>query len=357
MEVKEKFNISWKTAAFVALGWVIFSTLNFSIRYYYGVSSLEMEALNLLLLVTLATSYSLATLFFIHYFSLLRLGFSQLALLLIPIAMVAGGLLTLTTLFGVALYYLIVGYASEMVIFFAEFVPNWLVSAILMYLWSIFYVAWKIYLRWHVEKKKNEAMTVALQTAEVQNLNSQLNPHLLFNSLNNIRSLMLVDVDKARTMLTHLSDILRYSLVSHGQLTSLSEEFAMVKSYLELVSIQYEERLQVDIEYDPTLDTCKIPPLVLQMLIENAIKHGIDKLEEGGQLKINITPLNESHFRIEISNPGTLNLTETNHNEKNSARIGLVNIQDRLKILYDGDASFTIEQENNNVVATVTLPR
>jgi LytS/YehU family sensor histidine kinase len=120
-----------------------------------------------------------------------------------------------------------------------------------------------------------------LKESQLNTLKGQINPHFMFNSLNNIRGLMLEDVTAARNMLTSLSETLRYSLTkSESNSIALEDELDMVKNYIELSKIQLESRLQFESFIDENSLSTQIPPMIIQMLIENAIKHGISNLIE-----------------------------------------------------------------------------
>jgi len=219
-------------------------------------------------------------------------------------------------------------------------------------MWSLLYFAINYLLRWRQSEIDKISLSGALKEAQLNTLIGQVNPHFMFNSLNNIRSLMLEDVDKARDMLTLLSKVLRYSLTSHKkQFISLQQELSILQDFIDLSAIHLEERLQ----YQP--DICcnnldiKVPPMIIQMLIENAIKHGISEVKGGGQLKLLINQ-DESNLIIVVTNPGSLSGTTTNI----STGLGLENIRKRLLLLYNGRASLSIKEENNQVDATMILP-
>ncbi|WP_194851815.1 sensor histidine kinase [Nonlabens antarcticus] len=181
-------------------------------------------------------------------------------------------------------------------------------------------------------------------------LKGQINPHFMFNSLNNIRGLMLEDVDKARDMLTQLSEMLRFSLSrKDDDYVPLREEVAVVRNYIALSKIQLEERLQYEEIIAPGTLSIEVPPMLIQMLIENAIKHGINTMKAGGKVTLEIEK-KEGQLIIQITNDGSLT------GNKASTKIGIHNIQQRLKLLYNHEASFTLTQNETGVIATVQIP-
>ncbi|MEM6807238.1 MAG: histidine kinase, partial [Bacteroidota bacterium] len=178
-------------------------------------------------------------------------------------------------------------------------------------------------------------------------------PHFVFNALNNIRALILEDPQKARDMLLNFSDLFRYSLKHSDQVkVELAEEIEIVNQYLELLSIQYEDKLSYEIELDDSLDKIQIPPMVLQLLVENAVKHGISQRKEGGTIKINISE-KASELRIQVENSGRL---KKGNKLGEKLGVGLKNISSRLELIYNGKASFQIYEEQESVIAQLNIP-
>ena len=199
-------------------------------------------------------------------------------------------------------------------------------------------------------KVKQLQLEANLKEAQLNTLKGQINPHFMFNSLNNIRGLMLEDVDKARGMLTNLSETLRYSLTkSDVNSISLEDELEMVENYVEISKIQFENRLQFETEIDSNSLSKQIPPMIIQMLVENALKHGISNLKSGGKVKL-LTIIKDNQLQIEVANSGTLQKSE------NTTHLGLQNIKKRLELLYGKEATFTLKEIENEVVATIKMP-
>lgn len=125
---------------------------------------------------------------------------------------------------------------------------------------------------------------------QIANLKAQLNPHFLFNTLNSINAMVSKDVNQTREMIAGLSDMLRYSIRSfEKEQVVLSEELDFVKQYLKLEKHRHGERLQYTIDVDKELLNVEIPPMIIQPIVENAVKHGIAPTEKGGSVKIVIT--------------------------------------------------------------------
>lgn len=216
--------------------------------------------------------------------------------------------------------------------------------------WGIFYVVIKSTFRLRNEKIRRLELEAALKEAQLNTLKGQINPHFMFNSLNNIRGLILEDPGKSREMLTRLSEMLRASLNSNKtDVIPLDEEIQTVQNYVALSKIQMEDRLSFDLNIRNGLEDATIPPMVLQLLVENAIKHGIASLPKGGCVTLNIQNKEDS-LEILVSNDGYFN------NQNSESGLGLKNIKDRLAILYGGEASFDIGNEDGKVVARLIIP-
>ncbi len=223
-------------------------------------------------------------------------------------------------------------------------------SFITIFGWTIFYLSVKIVAKLNANRVERAELNATLRQAQLNTLKGQINPHFMFNSLNNIRGLMLEDVDRSRDMLTKLSEMLRYSLTKNNvNAIRLEEELEMVENYIALSKIQFEDRLSFIKEVkEETLDI-KIPPMIIQLLIENAAKHGISNLKAGGTIKL-ITDVDRENLIIQVINTGSLQIAQ------DSTQLGLKNIQQRLRLLYGNEASFDIKEVDNEVVASINIP-
>lgn len=210
----------------------------------------------------------------------------------------------------------------------------------------------------------------SLKDAQLSNLSNQLNPHFLFNALNNIRFMMHENTTHAENMLIALSDILRYSLASseHVKVT-LNQELDIIGRYISIVSIQMEERLQYSQQVAPALQHYLLPPMMLQMLIENAIKHGLDSIAGGGRLSLTAAE-HDATLVFSISNdlaPTSTNMTTNSTTQATTQAttnigIGLDNIRQRLLLLYGEQASLHISNHQSEhampqFVVTLTIPK
>ena len=211
--------------------------------------------------------------------------------------------------------------------------------------WSLIYFVFHFFVNFKKIEIEKWRLEVAVKDAELIALKSQINPHFIFNSLNNIRALVFEDAEKARKMITHLSDLLRYSIQFNAKTkVCIKEELEIVENYLNLESIQYEGRLSYTLEAEQITLDYKIPPMSIQLLVENAIKHGISELPKGGEIKIS-SALLKDQLVVEVKNTGRI------QNKKKEMGIGLNNIVERLKLLFGVDTEFDLKNIEDNMVS------
>lgn len=179
---------------------------------------------------------------------------------------------------------------------------------------------------------------------QIANLKAQLNPHFLFNTLNSINAMVSKDVDQTRDMITGLSDMLRYSIRSFEKdRVALSEELEFVRQYLELEKHRYGDRLQYSIILDEDLSNVEIPPMIIQPIVENAVKHGIAPTEEGGEVNISISQDSEEMMiSIEDTGRGLSDPEEV----RSSTGIGVRNTDEYLQKRYGGQSKLHFESLN-----------
>lgn len=194
-----------------------------------------------------------------------------------------------------------------------------------------------------------------LAQAQLSALRRQIEPHFLFNALNSIAGLIREKQSgEAITMLVSLSDFLRRMLSeSNRQEVALSEELDFVKQYLATQKMRFAERLQLSVDVPTELEDAAIPNLILQPLVENAIKHGIAKRKEGGSVRIAASS-QDSQLRISVSNDGPALAPGW---ETASTGVGVTNVRARLKALYGDAASFVMNTRSlGGVEVAITVP-
>ena len=220
-------------------------------------------------------------------------------------------------------------------------------------IWAILYFAITS-LRHSREVRRNETqMKLALSEAELRVLESQLNPHFLFNCLNSIRGMVIENPEQAQDMITRLANILRYSLQrDRRHMAPLDSEVEIVSDYLALESVRFESRLRVRFDVDAAAREVLVPPMLLQTLVENAIKHGVEDRPSGSNIVIRAS-VDENSLRVSVENAGELTGTQVS-----STQIGLANARERLRILYGERAKLQLaSSESGRVAATLLVPR
>jgi two-component system, LytTR family, sensor kinase len=228
-----------------------------------------------------------------------------------------------------------------------------LITWLLISLWLVIYI-----LLHYIDRSRNDQLArLKLETTvkelELKTIKAHINPHFIFNSLNSIRALVDENPERARRAITELSNILRSSMHAEKlETVTLEKELDIVKDYLALEHMRFEDRLKIEYYIDDdTLDQ-QVPPMMVQTLVENAIKHGISKLVNGGIIKIYSDFVNE-HYELRVQNTGRL----INGHNPDMGGFGLKSTQDRLKLLFGPDAYFNIEELDGDMVQVkVQLP-
>jgi LytS/YehU family sensor histidine kinase len=192
---------------------------------------------------------------------------------------------------------------------------------------------------------------VAAREAEVRALRAQLNPHFLFNSLNSINSLIGGDPEGARRMCESLGDFLRRTLnLGARDAVPLSDELALVDRYLGIERVRFGDRLAIDRSVDPEAAVCLVPPLLLQPLVENAIKHGVADRVEGGTVRIAARNV-DGRLMIEVENP-----LDPEAPARRGEGLGLDNVRRRLDAFAAREARMDVRRNGDQFRVTLTLP-
>ncbi|WP_027418482.1 sensor histidine kinase [Crocinitomix catalasitica] len=221
-------------------------------------------------------------------------------------------------------------------------------SIILFLLWCGFYFVFAITEKSREQEILNLKWQASKNEIELKNLRAQLNPHFLFNALNSIRALVGIDPAQAKLSITHLSELLRQSInLGRQKMITLSDELKLVNIYLDLEKIRFEERLEIKYDLDEKATDCEIPPLMLQTIVENGVKHGVSKEVYGGIISI-CTKLTNNTLELVVTNTGQF----IPGKEKG---IGIENTIKRLGIIYANRANFEIREIEGTVVATIKI--
>jgi len=229
----------------------------------------------------------------------------------------------------------------------------WLSTAIVLSVWCALWTGRRALQRARHSEMARLRAEAQRATLEHQALRARLNPHFVFNALNNLRALINEDPVRARDMVTHLSSTLRHALVhTDGGWVSLAEEWRVVQDYLAVEAIHYEDRLRVRTAIDPAALSARLPPMALQLLVENAIKHGIAVHPGGGELHIR-AHLDGQGLRVEVDNPVPQAASSEGHG------IGLAYLRAQLGIAAAGassrDGSFLLERQGERMLARLAV--
>jgi len=328
------------------VGWSAFFTINF---FYAHVKSVY-SRLDIIYYTLLVPSAILLT--HLYRWIIIRKHWLQKPVLnQLMIAIISG--------YALSILFLPIRYLLNLTIFETTYELSPIELAIqVINFWFVFFV-WSVgYYFYHylqtIRKVEIQQlkMQATLKEAELNKLKSQLNPHFMFNAMNSIRALIDEDPKKAKEAVTKLSSILRQTLtLEKNKLISFDREMQLVKDYLDLEKIRFEERLHCTYEIEPGSHHYNVPPMILQTLVENAIKHGISNLTEGGMITIRSQVLKNKKLQIEISNSGTYNPEITPQ-----SGYGIKNTRDRLAHVFADEATFSIFNEKFFVKTQIVIP-
>lgn len=239
-----------------------------------------------------------------------------------------------------------------------ELFGNAMINVYVLVSWATLYLIINYSLMIQNEREKALAATSMAHQAQLKMLRYQLNPHFLFNTLNAISSLVLTKrYERANSMLEKLSGFLRYSLVNQPtQKTTFEQELHALKLYLEIERVRFQKRLKVDFKIEKDAKSALMPSLLLQPLIENAIKYAIAPSEKGGKISVSGKCQGDQLFlKVRDSGPGLGNIKD--QDESQSSGVGIANIKARLEHLYGAQQSFTLENvKPTGLEATIIIP-
>lgn len=224
-------------------------------------------------------------------------------------------------------------------------------GAVFMFVWSALYFGYHIFERYRRSEVERWQLQSTVKEAELRALKSQINPHFIFNSLNSLRALIDENPARARAAVTQLANLLRYSLKA-GQLETvpLEDELRVVDDYLALEQVRHEDRLRVRLTVSAAAAAAAVPPMLVQTLVENAVKFGIAPRREGGEIVLEADCVG-GELRLLVRNPGTLG------NRSGSTGLGLRNAAQRLRLLYGVRGRLELREETSGVVvAELRLP-
>jgi two-component system, LytTR family, sensor kinase len=333
-------------------GWTFYELVEmFNLILQFNFNNEELILLVINFLVNVALGIAL-THIFRHYFKKFNFIKFPISKLILSVLSILGVMSLIFTIFNIPLDSLLINIDELDPILRNTIYTLNLSKPLLM--WVLIYVSSS-----YIEDRKNDEieklkLKSSVKESEAKILKAQMNPHFMFNALNSIRALILEDPAKAQLGITQLSNILRSSLIADRRTAvSLKEELKTVEDYLALEKVRYEERLQTKWDVSPDTLGIQVPPMMLQTLVENAIKHGVQKAINWGFIEI-ITRIIDKKLDIKIRNTGQLQTTENN---SESGGFGLKNTAQRLYLMYGDESSFKIFQEDDlTVCAEITIP-
>jgi len=214
---------------------------------------------------------------------------------------------------------------------------------------SFYYIV--IYYTGYQERRIKETELKNLVTeAELRSLKFQINPHFIFNSLNSMSALTEIDPKKAKQMIIKLAEFLRYTLATNDkQMVSLNEELKNIKLYLDIEKVRFEDKFEYVDEIDEICGKAQIPSMILQPLFENAIKHAV--YETLDKVVLNLTCTKQDSFlKIVLQN------NFEGESNKKGAGVGINNIKERLRLIYQQDNLLEVKKENNLFRVTLYIP-
>jgi len=340
-----KKNLYWICQVGGWLFYVLFNSLFFQLQNAFNTNVAISQCL--MLLFGIAVSH-------VYRNVIVRLGWLKLKILyLIPrviIATVVFATIMDYAQYGIELSIDIAGAKHENLVTIAGNILN---LAFVFFFWSLFYFSFHFLENYKKAEIENLKWEASINEIELNKLKSQLNPHFMFNAMNSIRALVDENPGKSKDAITQLSNILRNTLqMGKNKVIPFEEEMRIVNDYLALESIRYEERLKSTVLLHPESRAFQVPPLMIQTLVENGIKHGISKLTAGGVLEIR-TEVQGEQLKILIRNSGQISAAK-----ETDSGFGIKNTLQRLQLLYGKAASMKISNENDTTVLTeLVIPK
>jgi sensor histidine kinase YesM len=329
------------------LGWsgVAITLLIFSYSSVDAISRLEFVRCLVISTTGLVTTHLLRIL--VKKTSILRLPIKKTILfsaILVIIALIAFA--------GIVLYvnsFLDFSRAAKKYGFFKSFAVWTFIGAFFIIPWFLIYYSFGYIQKIRRQEVDSLKLYGYLKELELKTIKTHLNPHFIFNALNSIRALIEENPERAKQGIVQLSNILRNStLIEKMETVEFKVELDLVKDYLALEHMRFENRLLVSYDIDDETLQLKVPPMMLQTLVENAVKHGISKLIQGGTIQISSNIKNDFH-ELSVENSGIFI-------EKRKNGFGISSTTQRLDLLYGKDASVRITGLENRVVTIVRIP-
>lgn len=339
-------------------GWGFLLALQIMVVIYFGGPEERQNMLGALAIQVMTIAMALLLSHYARPF-MHRRGWKQLGWRpLVPRVLASAGALSLvwcSLAYGAVYGLLQQPWTTEKYSMPALFTLSWVQGTFLFTGWLCLYFFYHLFDRFNRSEIERLRLATHVKEAELRALKSQVNPHFIFNSLNSLRALIEENPRRAREAVTQLANLLRYSLQS-GQLETVpfEDELRIANDYLALEQVRHEERLRVRFDVAPETLALPIPPMLLQTLVENAVKYGISQRAEGGEIAIIARRENDA-LRLQVTNPGEL--TPEAERRPVSTGVGLRNAAERLRLLFGERASLQLRTMTPElVVAEAIVP-
>lgn len=329
-------------------GWGVYAVINLLLGFVFGqVSGMAVASVGVLSGAGLALSHAYRA--FVQRRGWVRLSLGRL----VPRVLAASLMLSLTLNVLMRMVYRLPFWGEAASSYGAGITLVFVFNlSIIFLLWSLLYFGLHYFWNYKAAEIARWQLEAVARAAELKALRSQVNPHFLFNSLNSIRALIAEDPARAQEVVTQLSGLLRYALQAGEAATvALEVEFDAVRTYLALEATRLEERLRYDVALDEALRTLPVPPMLVQTLVENGIKHGIALLPGGGALRV-AARRDGAAAVLTVVNTGRLR-----PQDPRGTGLGLQNATHRLHLLCGEAATLTLTQTTpDTVTAEVRMP-
>jgi len=329
--------------------WFLLGAVNFFAQYFYSGFELKLAVLNF---TGLSLGGLISSTLYRAYLSRKKLDFK---IRWPKVILYVLGSALLQSLFWMMIMVLLSWpFAKTYNINFFKILLNLAPIYIIILTWDLVYLGYHLIRTYHQTEVEKWRLESEFQKAQLGALKSQVNPHFMFNAINNIRALILENPVLAREMLTKFAEIFRHSLqYTNEKVITVGEELNILNHYLEIHKLQFEDRLQYTINKQEHLENETIPPLILQLLVENSIKHGISMSNNGGAIYIDIFK-DQDILTLEVKNTGSL---LARSRLEGNLGIGLQNVRERLLLTYGPAAKLDIMEEFPFVVVTICIKK
>ncbi|MEA1876679.1 MAG: histidine kinase [Bacteroidota bacterium] len=333
-----------------ALVWVLIAGTHFAVLFFFSNQTLVQSLIDALVFNLVFAGLGLSVWYAVRYYDSSHAALIDVFLYHIGTAAVA---LSVWMASGYFILTVSMPGFEEYKEFLDQSMPWRGISGVLIYF--VMVLIYYLYINSEDRKKREDKETqlkLQVREAEIDRLKNQINPHFLFNSLNSVSALTLSKPEAAREMLVKLSDFLRYSLeFKENELTPLKSELDHIEQYLEIEKVRFGDRLLFSIRMQDRCSSCRVPNMILQPLIENAIKHGVYESIEPVEISAEIRLEQES---LVISIKNTFDPEATPRKGKG---IGLQNVSKRMSLIYQADNLVHVRKRVNEFEVVVYIPQ